>query len=90
MVVASFCGLRERFFLNVAARKRVHHSARGDPATGGVVVWEVKRVEGRRWGSVISIWGVSTIDRECKEIRRRTEREQLDFELLAKLLWVRG
>jgi hypothetical protein len=75
MVVASFCGLRERFFLNVAARKRVHHSARGDPAMGGVVVWEVKRVEGRRWGSVISISYVSMDDRECNEVGK-TYREE--------------
>jgi hypothetical protein len=59
MVDASFCGLSERFFANVALRKRVDHSARGDPAIGGVVVCEVKRVEGSWWSSVISISCVS-------------------------------
>jgi hypothetical protein len=38
IVVASFCGLRERFFWNVALRKSVAHSASGEPAMGGVVV----------------------------------------------------
>jgi hypothetical protein len=37
----------------------VDHSARGDPAIGGVVVCEVKRVEGSWWSSVISISCVS-------------------------------
>jgi hypothetical protein len=38
ILVASCWGLRERFFLKVASRKREDHSTMGDPATGGVVV----------------------------------------------------
>jgi hypothetical protein len=57
--VASCCGLRARFFLKVASRKRVDHSARGEPVMGGLVVWDLKREAGRRWGSVMSVVKVS-------------------------------
>jgi hypothetical protein len=50
----SCCGFRDAFFWKVAVRKRVDHSARGEPAMGGDVVWDLKSFAGRRWGSVIS------------------------------------
>jgi hypothetical protein len=44
----SCCGLSERFFWKVAVRNSVDHSTRGEPATGGVVVWDLKSVAGSR------------------------------------------
>lgn len=40
------------------------HSTRGEPATGGVVVWDLKSVAGSRWGSVMSVYDVLVYELE--------------------------
>jgi hypothetical protein len=82
--------LRERFFWNVAFRNSVAHSARGEPAMGGVVVYDLNSVEGRRGGSVMSILVlVRTVD-DGLGVKMRTKWEQLELELFAEFLWVWG
>lgn len=54
MVSGSREGFRERFLANVEVRMGVIHSAKGELEMGADVVWDWKRVEGRRWASVMS------------------------------------
>jgi hypothetical protein len=80
--------LREAFFLNVASRKSEAHSANGEPAIGGVVVYDLKRDAGRRWRSVMSVLYVSNFVLGGDRLSR-TQWEQRKLELFAEFLRIR-
>lgn len=73
--------------MNVASRKSVAHSASGEPATGGEAVYDLKSDAGRRWGSVMSVWHISTVTFGGFRVKH-TQWEQLDLQLLAEFLRV--